>query len=90
MSRRGTRTPDALRGVPWLAVRLLPADVVERWYLPAWYDLQSRHVDGAQHPGLLGAHAAAVLLHVRAAVALADCARLVLIGQPVRQDAPTH
>jgi predicted permease len=65
--------------VPWLAVRLLPADVVERWYLPAWYDLQSRYADGEAHRGLLPASAAAVLLQIGAAVALADCARLVLI-----------
>ena len=68
-----------LRGVPWLAVKLLPTDVVERWYLPTWYDLQSRHADHDQTRGLLRAHAAVVLLQIRAAVALIDCAFLVLI-----------
>ncbi len=70
---------NELRGVPRLAVRLLPADVLERWYLPAWYELLSRHADGEPERRPTQALAAAFLLQVRAAVALLDCARLILI-----------
>ena len=70
---------DELRGVARLAVRLLPTDVLERWYLPTWYELLSRHADGEPDRRPRHAVAAAVLLQLRAAVALLDCARLILI-----------
>jgi putative ABC transport system permease protein len=72
---------DDLRGVPRLAVRLLPADVVERWYLPTWYELLSRHADGEASRRRTGAFGAAALLQIRAALALLDCVRLMAIDR---------